>query len=360
MSQEVHAVADASGGGTPRAVWWYRSGTDPAGLITPEDQARLRHHVELIARDGGAVAAEDPAAVIDASAGAQVVISGWGAPTYGDDVLAACPDLRLFVRLGGSLRIGFEGDRMVVGPSAWERGVKVSTAGEAQGQLMADLVLALILAGLHQFPLYGRHQWGVEPLRRDHGLAWPQRTLHTRTVGLDGFGAIGRHVARLLAPWACTVLVYDPFVAPETVAAYGATAVASLSELCARSDVLVPLVPAGPVTNRSIGAAELAALRDGSLVVNISWGEIVDLDALEAELRRGRLAACFDNAPVEAQGHPERLRYLPHFFLTPSISGFSDGVARLMGRQVVDEVVRFVRGQPLHHEVRPEHLRHRA
>ena len=116
-----------------------------------------------------------------------------------------------------------------------------------------------------------------------------------------------------------------------------------------------------PVRPRTaVSPPELARLRDGALVVNISWGEIVDLAALEVELRRGRLGACFDNAPVEDQGHPERLRHLSPLFLTPSISGRSDGVASLMGRQVVDEVVRFARGESLQHEVRREQLGNRA
>ena len=57
---------------------------------------------------------------------------------------------------------------------------------------------------------------------------------------------------------------------------------------------------------------------------------------------------------------PERLRHLSPLFLTPSISGRSDGVASLMGRQVVDEVVRFARGESLQHEVRREQLGNRA
>jgi phosphoglycerate dehydrogenase-like enzyme len=355
VTANVPLPANESGvaGPKPHALWWHRPGSDLSTLMSTEDQQRLRAHVDLVLATVETIPRDAAAAVAAATRGVEIVISGWGAPDYDDAVLAACPDLRLIVKHGGSIR-------GAVGDSAWARGIAVSTAVDAQGQLMADLVLSLTLAGLHQFPLYVRHQWGVESMKPDHGPAWPQRSLHRKTVGIYGFGAIGRHTARLLAPWECRVLAYDPYAPDDALSSLNVTRATSLHELCAASDVLAVVVADTPATLKSVGGGELAALHDGALIVHISRGEIVDLTALEPELRAGRLFACFDNGLNDYYGHPERLRYAPGLFLTPSISSQSDGVPGVMGRQVVDEVIRYARGEPLQHAVRREHLATRA
>ena len=333
------------------ALWWNRPGFELGNIVFSEDEARLRRAVDLTVLDGGT--AGGPEAVIAASAGKEIVISGWGPPPYPDEVLAGCPDLRLIVRMGGSIR-------KVIGDSAWARGIRVVTAVDGQGQMLADLVLTLTLAGLHQIPFYVRQQWGVEPLRVAHGTAWPQHTLHGKRVGIYGFGAIGQHVARLLRPWDCPLLAFDPFVSDAVLDRHHVARAESLAALCAASDVLVVVVADTAQTIRSVGADELARLHDGALVVNVSRSEIVQIEALEVELRRGRLFACFDNATNDLYNHPERLRYLPNFLLTPSICTYSDGIPLLMGRQVVDEVLRYIQGEPLQHEVRQEQLGTRA
>ena len=95
--------------------------------------------------------------VCDDSRNPVAVISSWGAPIYSAEILDGCPDLSMSVRIGGSVK-------GVIDTSAWDRGIQVSSTVDAQGLLVADLTLGLILSGLHRFPYYVRQQLGGGPL----------------------------------------------------------------------------------------------------------------------------------------------------------------------------------------------------
>ncbi len=336
--------------GKPKVLFWVGNRKRDL-LATDEDVKRLEAEASLSIVQG---APNMPAGdVVEQSRGAVAVISSWGAPDYTADVLGGCPDLRMFARIGGSVK-------NVIDLSAWDRGIRVVSSVDAQGFLVADLTLSLMLAGLHRLPFYVRQQWGGGPLDRAiDPERVPQRSLIRRQVGLLGFGAIARHVARLLQPFLCRVRACDPYVPDKTFQFFGVERVGSVHELCAQSEVLSIHAPFLPQTEGILSREAIDCLQPGVLVVNTSYGELIDMPALEERLREGTLFACLDMVAGGMPGGLDSLRYYPNCFITPTVSGNSDGIA-LMSRQVIDEVIRFLRGQPLQFELVKGELATRA
>jgi len=124
-----------------------------------------------------------------------------------------------------------------------------------------------------------------------------------------------------------------------------------LPELLPEADAVVVLLPLSDATRGMIGAAELAAMRDGALLVNAGRGPVVDADALVAELARGRLEAVLDVTdpePLPAE-HPLWEHALA---ITPHNAGDSEPAEARAVALAAEQLGRFARGEPLDHVVR--------
>lgn len=171
--------------------------------------------------------------------------------------------------------------------------------------------------------------------------------LESWTVLIVGMGSIGSHVARLLEPFGTRVVgvasrAREDLHGPE-----------ELPDLLPDADAVVVLTPLGDATRGLIGAAEMAAMRDGALLVNVGRGPVVDADALLAEVGTGRLRAVLDVTDPEPlpDGHP--LWTAPGVLsITPHIAGDSP----LGHRRAVDlaarQLVRWAAGEELENVVR--------
>ena len=111
--------------------------------------------------------------------------------------------------------------------------------------------------------------------------------LYGKRVGVVAASLTGRAFIRLLQPFGCDVLVYDPYLSPERAAALGVRLVDDLGELMATCDVVSNHAPTTPETDGLISAGALARLRDGALFVNTARAAAIDYTALMAELQRG-------------------------------------------------------------------------
>ncbi|MEK7412042.1 MAG: NAD(P)-dependent oxidoreductase [Planctomycetota bacterium] len=338
-----------------RIVLWIGAGRPRADYVSDVDLRRLENlgDVRIIETRGRKFTEED---VVRESRGVHAVISTWGSPTYKDDVLAACPDLRFFGRVGGSVR-GYIGD------SAWARGIAVVTAVDAQALGMAEQTLANMLAVLHRLPHHVLRQAGNEVLTHDdHNQGLPHAMLLERRVGLIGFGAIARHAARMLAVFRARVSAYDPFVSDAVLAEYGVTRAMSVEALCADADVVSVHAARIPETRGILSRTAIAKLRPGAAVINTAFGDLMDLTAIEERVADGSLYLAVDNLDLlgeENRDKVARIRRSPCCLITPATFPNTDGVA-LMGRQVVGELEHLVRGEPLVHAIRREALATRA
>ncbi|WP_174529025.1 hydroxyacid dehydrogenase [Micromonospora maritima] len=284
----------------------------------------------------------DETALARLLADADVVVSGWGTAPLTARVLAAAPRLRLLAHTGASVK-------PFVTPESFARGVRVTQAGDAMAYAVGEQALALTLALLHRLH------------RFDHalrtGVDWatakaapPRRELRGATVGVVGASRTGRAYIGLVRALGARVLVADPYLCDADAAALVVERV-GLDDLLARSLVVSLHAPVLPETTRMISARELALMPAGALLVNTARAALVDEAALLAELRTGRLDAALDVFDAEPLPVDHPIRALPNVLVTPHESAGTVQSRRRAAAIVCDEVDRFLRGEPLRHEV---------
>jgi len=162
------------------------------------------------------------------------------------------------------------------------------------------------------------------------------------TIGVVGASQVGRHVIRMLKPFGPRILVYDPYLTPDEALAMEVDKRGDLVELCAECDAVTLHTPVTEDTHHLIGAAELEAMKDDAVFVNSSRGSCVDEQALIGELQKGRLFAFLDVSDPEPTVGDSPLRSLPNVIYTSHISG---GPSHRLGKQAVDDIESFLRGQ---------------
>ncbi len=275
-----------------------------------------------------------------------------GCPRVDDEVLAAAPLLRLV----GDLHGDRFAERIDVAAAA-RRGVWAVDTTNASSDPVAEWALALMLIGLRNAGSLFRRLVAGEVL-------WPDRTVFThdpgylngeltgKTVGIIACGHIGRRLLELLAPFAVTALVYDPH-APEVLAEIYDLTLTSLGRVMAAADVVVCLAPLTSQTRGMIGADEIAALRPGSVFVNVSRGPVVDSAALTDRLSRGDIIACLDVWDPEPVPADAVIRALPNVFLSPHIAGVTAAAEPRFFDRMVDEVQRALAGDHPRHQLVP-------
>lgn len=177
--------------------------------------------------------------------------------------------------------------------------------------------------------------------------AWLQRRqlfgvkpLHRMTVGVIGFGVIGRAAAHQLVNLVGKIVVFDPYA--ETVPA-GMECVKSLDDLLKASDAITLHAPLTPETRNLIGARELALLPKGACIVNVARGELIDQGALIQSLRSGHLSgAGLDVFAVEPVPLDDPLLSCPGVLLSPHTAFASaEAVARLH-RQTAEDLFAYL------------------
>lgn len=268
--------------------------------------------------------------LIEALRGVEICVTQMAPLT--ERILAASPELKLFcVGRGGPVNVNLA--------AAARYGVAVCFAPGRNATATAEHTMGLILAAVRRIPqthldLAGG-VWRGDYYR--YSAVGPE--LEGSTVGLVGYGAIGSRVARMLRGFGADVLIYDPYVEGG---------VATLAELLSRSQVVSLHARATPETAGMIGAAQLALMPPGSVLVNCARGSLVDYDAVCDALDSGHLfAAAFDVFPEEPIPKDARLLATPGVVMTPHLAGASKETARNAARIVAEEVGRYLRGEPL-------------
>jgi phosphoglycerate dehydrogenase-like enzyme len=190
---------------------------------------------------------------------------------------------------------------------------------------------------------------------------WHDRTqymgceLRERTLGVIGFGGIGRALVRLLAGFGMnTPLVFDPYVDEATAVSLGVRKV-GLDELMAGADFVSLHCPLNEQTRHLIGARELALMKPTAYLINTARGGIVDEDALFAVLAARRIAGaaidCFVGEPIT---RPHRFAQLDNVLLAPHAIAWTDELFRDIGRTTFQGVLDLLAGRRPHGVVNPE------
>jgi phosphoglycerate dehydrogenase-like enzyme len=172
-----------------------------------------------------------------------------------------------------------------------------------------------------------------------------------REVGMIGFGRIGRALVEMLRGFDVRWRVYDPFASRKSPTGVHVK-FGSLNEVLKRSSLLTVTAAATERTRHLLNRERLAMLRDGSVVINIARGSLIDLVSLTREVESGRLRCALDVSDPEEPlpvNHP--LRTLPGAIVTPHIGGGDRHTRGEMADAAIDELQRFFSGEPVQHRV---------
>jgi phosphoglycerate dehydrogenase-like enzyme len=304
------------------------------------DQARLDRLQTLVTLpDPIRIDELDSPAARERLTDADVLITSWGVPPLTADRLAAAPRLRAVFHAAGSVR-GLATDEL------WERDIVVTSGADANAIPVAEHTLAAIIFAGKKAPFLAADA-STAYLGWSHLSGFGDLSNFRRSIGIVGFSRTGRRVVELLrlldGP---NVLVADPYADAAAVAAAGAKLV-DLDELLPQVDVLSLHAPALPSTHRMIGAAELAQLPDHATVVNTARGSLIDSAALAEECRAGRLFAILDVTDPEPLPAGSALRSVPNVMITPHLAGSLGSEIHRLTDHALDELSRWLAGEPL-------------
>ncbi|MEV6013019.1 hydroxyacid dehydrogenase [Streptomyces sp. NPDC051976] len=300
----------------------------PAPLRARLDQLTAVHP-RLVTEVGSA----DSAAAL---ADAELLLTGWGSPAVDSAVLALAPHLGAVIHAAGTVK-GH------VRPEVWQRGIAVSSAADANAGPVIDFTMAtVVLAARRTLGAAADYHHGKLPTYGD------RRGADGAVVGVIGASRIGRGViARLrAAPAGFRVLLADPYVTPADAAGLGAELV-DLDELCRASDIVTVHAPDLPETHHLLDARRLGLLRDGAALINTARGRLLDTEALTRECATGRIDAYLDVTEPEPLPHGHRLHSLRNVLLTPHIAGCQGTEVQRLGAYALDEIARWIHGEPL-------------
>ena len=266
----------------------------------------------------------------------QIVLSGWGAPAFDKAFLAAAPRLEAVFYGAGSIR-------RLATDAFWERGITICSAWAMNAIPVAEYTLAQIL-----FCLKRGWQFALAIQREKR---YPHRNpvpgAFGSTVGLISLGMVGRTLCQLLRHFDLRVIAYDPFATPEVAAGLNVT-LCALEEVFQVADVVSLHTPLLDATRGMITGAHFRAMKRGATFINTARGAVVREPEMVAALHeRPDLFVVLDVTDPEPPQPGSPLYTLPNVVLTPHIAGALDGECRRMGRAMVEELGRYLRGEAL-------------
>ncbi len=259
-------------------------------------------------------------------------------------------------------------DHALTAPITQKEGVLITTLSGAAASQMAEHVIAMLLALGHHLP---------DLLRAQRAAEWPadrwQRflphELRNRTIGILGYGSIGRQVARLLQPFGATVLAakynakdprdhgYTPPGQgdPEGQLARRIYPYQALRSMARECQALIVAVPLTRQTRGLVSAEVLQALQPGAFLVDVSRGGVVDINALLTALRSGQIGgAALDVFPQEPLPASHPLWQQENVIITPHISGNSRHYAERAMTLFAENLRRFLHNEPLYNRFDPQ------
>jgi len=252
-------------------------------------------------------------------------------------------------------------DKILDNPLFEKQDLVLTTMSGANSSQVAEHVLTMLLALGHKLPDFFDLQHKIEWME-DKGLRYVPQELRESTVGIIGYGSIGRQVAHLVSAFGATVLgtkrdlmtpddegytldeMGDPKGALFT-RLYPPQAIRSMMKEC---DFVVVCVPLTAETLGLVGKDQLAALKPSAFLVDISRGGVVDHEALISALSEGQLAgAALDVFPEEPLPPESPLWQMPNVIITPHVAGFSHAYNQRANKMFVENLQRYIAGEEM-------------
>ena len=254
------------------------------------------------------------------------------------ELLAEARRLRLIQKLGAGL------DKIDL-DFCKERGIGVARLQAGNAIPVAEHTILLMLATYRQLPQIDRRtragDWNKEDARGTH------RSLQHKTVGLVGFGAIGKEVAKRLRAFNVKILYYDPVRTSADIEQSLGVTYSDLDALVREADIVSLHLPLLPQTRNIIDAGRIAAMKAGAVLINCARGGLVDEAALTGALKAGRLMGAGIDAFSQEPPVGNPLLELDNTVVTPHLAGATfDNIATVVARSVENGKAA-LRGAPL-------------
>ena len=272
---------------------------------------------------------------------ADIVVTHWGTPQITAEMLADAPRLKLLAHATGTVA-------HIASEAFYERGIPVLSANNIMAECVAEAVLGYMISATHKMRQLDRitrsGRW------ENKMTTTRQQTLLRGHIGLIGLGTIARHLLDMLAPFRCSVFVYDPYASAEALEQWPFARLCDFETVMSQPMVSVHAAQT-PETYHMINAAALQLMPDDGILINSARGSLVDTKALIDELKTGRIYAVLDVYEKEGSGMvPQELLDLedntllqPHMACAPVTWEMTDGI--------VDDIYRFLNNEPLQLQV---------
>ena len=237
-------------------------------------------------------------------------------------------------------RYGAGVDRVDIAACA-KRGIKVTNTPGTNSVAVAELAFALMLNVARNIPfLNDSVQKNAWPATASEGIE-----LKGKTLGIIGFGAIGKNLATRALAFGMTVHAHDPLFDAAFATQHGIIK-SPLDALLRQSDFISLHIPLTPQTKHLINAAAIARMKPGAIIINTARGGIIDETAAAAALKSGQLAGLGLDAFEQEPLLDSPLKNLPRVILTPHTGAHTTESVAAMGMMAVDNCIDILNGKP--------------
>ena len=272
-------------------------------------------------------------------------ITCWGSPALTAQILDCAPKLKLLTHLGSTVA-------PVVCDEVYERGIKVISGFDYYSKSTAEGAVAYMLAALRKIPFY------TDRLKKSK--IWRETDDYTdgllyKSVGLVGFGGVGRYVAKMLSGFEVEVKVYDiAQISDEDKKAYNITqcGIEGIFENC---DIISLHLPYNDSTYHIVDDALLSKIKRGALLVNTARGAVIDEQALIKHLKNGDFNAALDVYEKEPMDMESPLLSLDNALLLPHQAGPTVNLRAVITKKLLIESADYIdKNIPLKNEILAE------
>lgn len=274
--------------------------------------------------------------VIDQCQGAVALLNQY--TPMNETVFKALPSLKMIVRYG----VGVDNVNL---DDATKYGVQVCNVPDYGTNEVADQALALMMSLVRKTFVIGTNtragSWNYQE-------AIPIKRLSCTTVGIIGLGRIGSAFAKRANTLGCRVIAYDNEARKPSRTFPQDVELMSLDEVLAQSDIISVHCTLTEESHHIMNDETFAKMKDGSYIVNVARGGLIDQDALNRALSSGKLAG----AGIDVVEHEPLTKDSPLFnhenvIITPHMAWYSEESAEELKRKCAEEAVRFIKGQPV-------------
>ena len=277
---------------------------------------------------------------------ADIIFSGIGAPVMDKTFLDKAPNLTAIFYAAGTMKHIFTDEEV------WKRDITITNSNYPNAIPVAEFTLAQIILSL-------KNSWFLaRKVRKEkyftNGIDYPIAGVYDSTVGIISYSTIGKMVVDILKNFQVDIALYDPFVSEEQAKEIGVK-LCSLDEIFKISDVVSLHAPRLPETIGMITGDHIRSMKENATFINTARGEIVrEEEMINVLQERSDLTALLDVTAPEPPKPDSPLYTLDNVLLTPHIAGSVGKERQRLGKSVLEELKRYLAGEPLEFEVTRE------